>query len=518
MIDAECRVYLLPNAIGKGRLTIFREACTKYSLECITPFNIDNIECIIAEDSLDTNIIIEKILHLDPSNLHIPQIVSTRWLSESLRAQKLLPRESFIRSIVSETPTTPNEDNIVHDEKILRTRFNTEQSIMPRIRSNSDSDYEDDEDVNKTDEELVTLAPKEVTFAKHNWICHESSALPVDSVANPNQAVIDKLQEMANLYRNSNDKWRAFGYQKAISTLKKCNRPTTTYEELRRLPGVGSRLAEKIVEIMETGSMTKLEEYQTDADIAVMDLFGQIWGSGPAQAKRWVTLGYRTLDDLRTKAKLTHNQVIGLKYCSEFLERIPRDEVSQIESVVREAAESLRPGLLIQTCGSYRRGKATCGDCDILITHRDGVSHEHLLFPLVDKLKASNFLIDDLVYTDKQDEKSESGFSKAHFRYFGVCRLPGENRLARRIDIIIVPYVEHACALLYFTGSMLFNRSMRQLADENNMYLSQHRLHVGVIRMGKNIVNEGRLVATPTEESIFQYLKLPFRPPSERDY
>jgi DNA polymerase/3'-5' exonuclease PolX len=43
--------------------------------------------------------------------------------------------------------------------------------------------------------------------------------------------------------------------------------------------------------------------------------------------------------------------------------------------------------------------------------------------------------------------------------------------------------MEHACALLYFTGSMLFNRSMRQLADENNMYLSQHRLHVGVIRM-----------------------------------
>lgn len=56
---------------------------------------------------------------------------------------------------------------------------------------------------------------------------------------------------------------------------------------------------------------------------------------------------------------------------------------------MREAAESIRSGLLIQTCGSYRRGKATCGDCDILITHRDGVSHEHLLFPLVDKLKAS---------------------------------------------------------------------------------------------------------------------------------
>ena len=35
---------------------------------------------------------------------------------------------------------------------------------------------------------------------------------------------------MANLYRNSNDKWRAYGYQKAIGTLKKCHRPVTTYE------------------------------------------------------------------------------------------------------------------------------------------------------------------------------------------------------------------------------------------------------------------------------------------------
>lgn len=115
---------------------------------------------------------------------------------------------------------------------------------------------------------------------------------------------------MANLYRNSNDKWRAYGYQKAITTLKKFTRPVTTYEvreheysqmdfslqsnmfvyskEIRLLPGIGSRLAEKIVEIMETGSMTKLEEYQTDVDIAAMDLFGKIWGIGPSQAKRWV--------------------------------------------------------------------------------------------------------------------------------------------------------------------------------------------------------------------------------------
>jgi hypothetical protein len=156
MINADYRVYLLPNSVGKGRLSIFREACAKFSLECITPFNIDNVDCIIVEDTLDPHVIIEKILRLDPSNSHIPQLVSTRWLSESLRAQKLLPRESFIRSLVSEIPITPNEDDVPMDERISQTRLSNEQSILPRVRSNSDSDYDDDEEgVNKTDEELV---------------------------------------------------------------------------------------------------------------------------------------------------------------------------------------------------------------------------------------------------------------------------------------------------------------------------------------------------------------------------
>ena len=44
--------------------------------------------------------------------------------------------------------------------------------------------------------------------------------------------------------------------------------------------------------------------------------------------------GFRSLDDLRNKAKLSHNQQVGLKYYDEFLERIPRDEVTEIEGTV----------------------------------------------------------------------------------------------------------------------------------------------------------------------------------------
>lgn len=79
----------------------------------------------------------------------------------------------------------------------------------------------------------------------------------------------------------------------------------------------------------------------------------------------------RTLEDLAAsdKVKLTRVQLIGLRYYDDFLQRIPRPEVAEIEDTVRTAALALQDGLDIITCGSYRRGKPTCGDVDILITH-----------------------------------------------------------------------------------------------------------------------------------------------------
>jgi DNA polymerase/3'-5' exonuclease PolX len=44
---------------------------------------------------------------------------------------------------------------------------------------------------------------------------------------------------------------------------------------------------------------------------------------------------------------------------------------------------------MIETCGSYRRLKSSCGDIDMLITFKDGRKHIHetVLAPLIDKLK-----------------------------------------------------------------------------------------------------------------------------------
>lgn len=53
---------------------------------------------------------------------------------------------------------------------------------------------------------------------------------------------------------------------------------------------------------------------------------------------------------------------------------------------MRDAALAIDPGLVAIACGSYRRGKATCGDVDVLITHPDGQSHKGIFSKLLQSL------------------------------------------------------------------------------------------------------------------------------------
>lgn len=103
-------------------------------------------------------------------------------------------------------------------------------------------------------------------------------------------------------------------------------------------------------------------------------------------------------------------------------------------------------------------------------------------------------------------------------KYMGVCRLLGHDQRHRRLDIIIVPYNEFACALMYFTGSAHFNRSMRALAKTKRMSLSEHSLNKDVVRQGSVKVHGGTPLPTLTEKDVFSLLGIPYRDPHERDW
>ncbi|XP_036026772.1 DNA polymerase lambda isoform X2 [Onychomys torridus] len=284
--------------------------------------------------------------------------------------------------------------------------------------------------------------------------------------------------------------------------------PRTPAQEACSIPGIGRRMAEKILEILESGHLRKLDHISDS--VPVLELFSNIWGAGTKTAQMWYHQGFRNLEDIRSLSSLTAQQAIGLKHYDDFLDRMPREEAAEIEQTVRLSAQAFNPGLLCVACGSYRRGKLTCGDVDVLITHPDGRSHQGIFGRLLDSLRQQGFLTDDLVSQEENGQQQ---------KYLGVCRLPGPGQRHRRLDIIVVPYCEFACALLYFTGSAHFNRSMRALAKTKGMSLSEHALSTAVVRNSQGVkVGPGRVLPTPTEKDVFRLLGLPYREPPERDW
>ena len=118
-------------------------------------------------------------------------------------------------------------------------------------------------------------------------------------------------------------------------------------------------------------------------------------------------------------------------------------------------------------------------------------------------------MTDDLTI---HNDPSEGG------KYLGVCRLPGEGRKHRRIDIYVTPYSQFPCMLLHFTGSGHFNRSMRSKAEKMGMSLSEHSLNTGVIRKDGVKVFEGVPVPVFSEEDIFKCVDVPYCEPKDRDW
>lgn len=61
----------------------------------------------------------------------------------------------------------------------------------------------------------------------------------------------------------------------------------------------------------------------------------------------FVYQGFRSLEDIRTKAHLSNTQKIGLKYYEDFLDRMPREEAAAIEKVVMHLLLSQHLHLLL---------------------------------------------------------------------------------------------------------------------------------------------------------------------------
>ncbi|KAK6544420.1 hypothetical protein TWF694_001115 [Orbilia ellipsospora] len=326
---------------------------------------------------------------------------------------------------------------------------------------------------------------------------------------NPNSRTIRILEEMMKVYDSLRDQWRTRSYRAAITTLKKTqDRQITTYESAISLPGIGDRLAKKIVEIATTDRLQRLEYAKLDPQDQILKLFHGIYGVGLVQARKFVAAGYKSLAEVKEHATLTEAQRIGVERYDDFKQRIPREEVAEHGAVVADMLKDIDEKVVSYVMGSYRRGAADCGDIDIIIT-KEGANVEELhdvLEKMVEKLFEKEFLVCGLAIARHDDGTKWHGASQI-----------GEGKPWRRIDFLVVPGDEIGAAVLYFTGNDIFNRSMRLLASKKGMRLNQRGLWRDVMR-GKNRekFNEGTLVESKDEKKIFEILGVPYRPPEHR--
>jgi len=264
------------------------------------------------------------------------------------------------------------------------------------------------------------------------------------------------------------------------------------YKEGRiyEIPGVGERIAKKIREFIETGTISKYEELKREFPEELVVLL-DVPNLGPKTLKlAYEKLGVKSLDDLKRvleDGSLASLPGMGPKKIENikrglalYLKGSDRMLLGEALSLAEYVVESLK-GVCekVSYAGSLRRMKETVGDIDILAVG--------------DRRK----VIDKFASLDRVTEVLARGDTKASVLMDD-----------RQIDLRVVESDQWGSALQYFTGSKEHNVHLRELAKEKGFKINEY----GVFRL-----SDGERVAGETEESVYGVLGLSYIPPELRE-
>lgn len=299
----------------------------------------------------------------------------------------------------------------------------------------------------------------------------------------------DILKILGNYERTNGEGFKASAYFKAVKGIQTLD--TLTESSVSSVKGIGKSLTNTIMSIVNTGTCSLYEKIKNTKD--ARSEFMDISGVGPQKAKKLVSLGFTSIESLRSAPNLTElldaKQMIGLKYYEDILERIPHSEIIQHESYLKKVLSEIDPKAELTIAGSYRRKSKDSGDIDILLK-----GTPKLYETFISTLQSQGYLYETL--------------AKGKKKYFGMGKL-SECLTFRRIDIMITKPREYPFAILYFTGSKDFNTLMRQHALDLGFTMNEYSLkHTE----NKQIVDH----TFKTEKDIFEYLNYTYVEPSKR--
>lgn len=316
--------------------------------------------------------------------------------------------------------------------------------------------------------------------------------------------IIRILSKLEEIHKIKNDGFRAKAYGKGVFAIREFNGTLPdNVKDLKKIKGIGKGLAEKIVEITNTGKLKKLDDLEANKGILDIIEMHSIAGFGPSTVSKLIKEHkIKNLTELRKaygngKLKLTNQQELGLIHFDDLQERIPRDEIKGFEKELKKIVRKVSKDLNITITGSYRRKKDTSGDIDVLLSHKNMTKKDEVKNSEIDYL-------DKILEKLKKKYEHVGTIARGKSKYMGLHRI---DEKVRHIDFIFMPMESYYSAILYFTGSKELNIKMREMAKSKNYTLNEWGLH-------KNEDNSRFDVRS--EEDIFKLLNMGYIKPERR--
>ena len=321
-----------------------------------------------------------------------------------------------------------------------------------------------------------------------------------------NDEIATLLEEFADLLDAKGVEYKPRAYRRAAENIRDFpgaieGLAAEGEDSVGEIDAVGDAISSKVVEYVETGEIEELTELREELPVE-MDALTAVEGVGPKSVgSLYEALGITTLDELEAAAEAGEIQAVsgfGAKTEQNILDNIDFAREAHERSLLGEARpygdrirSYMAAGDAVTECalgGSIRRWRPTIGDVDVLVGSTDAEA-----------------VVERFADWEGLDRVIESGETKASAYADDV-----------RVDLRIVDPSEFGAALQYFTGSKDHNVAVRNRAIERDLKVNEYGVF-DVEDVEDDDQRAGELVASETEEAVYDALGMDWVPPELRE-
>ena len=312
-----------------------------------------------------------------------------------------------------------------------------------------------------------------------------------------NQEVAKIFNDIADLLEiKGENPFRIRAYRRAAQNIEGLAKDVaeTTKDELRKIPGIGQDLADKIQEYVKTGKLQSYEDLKKEVPEGLSTLLS-VPSLGPKTAKLlFEKLNVKDVETLERlarehkliglpgiKEKTEENILKGIEMLKRGMERQPLGKVLPIANDILEHLRKKTSVKKLSVAGSIRRWKETIKDIDILATSENPKE-----------------VMKSFVHLPHVKEILMQGPTKS-----SVIIHEG-----LQVDLRVVEEESFGAALAYFTGSKAHNIRLREMAVKSGLKINEY----GIFRE-----KDDKKLGGKEEKDVYRILGLPYIPPEMRE-